>query len=104
MPEVLLPTDLCVASGIPEVEEFRLAARAMRSSTRALERMDRRRRILERTTPPAVLREQRTLYLHDVYHPTHIWYREALEAAYAVAPDATRSIDHLYFPCPKKED
>lgn len=100
MPDTLLMTDLCVASDRPEVEDFRLAARAMDSCNRALDRMTSERKTTRRDVPLWVLEEEHRVYMLDVFHPTYLWYSEAFAAAWAVAPDAMGSIDRLYFPQP----
>jgi hypothetical protein len=96
MAATLLTTDLCVHSNLPAVEEFRFAAYALNRSRKA---MDRLAATAKRTTHPGLrarYAERRTIYLHDVVHPSYERYQDAFEAAYRADPDATMSIDRLY--------
>jgi hypothetical protein len=96
MAAMIGPTDLCVASNLPAVEEFRAAAYALNRARKAMDRLTFKPCHSSHPGLKARYAERRTIYTQDVYQPSYERYREAFVTAYWADQDATLSIDRLY--------
>lgn len=100
-PAVLLPSDVCVFSTIPEVEAFRFAAWWMKRADEATDRLAASLKHAPRSPTFERLRIRREetyrIYLEDVWDQTFDRYHETWAAAREVAPALPAAVDRFFY-------